>query len=122
MKELLQSHQRTVPVTRHNNGIVHSDPDTTQMELRRFSRGMAVTIPRRRFKGTDGVLVDVRPSTLSNGYFGSSIEAVRLVPLIKRPLQPVFYTAAGGGRVGGGGTSRKALHRAIQKEKHTRRK
>lgn len=120
-ERFVRSHQMIPSTDRNNGGVIHNNPDTSPVRFNRL-RKIAVTVPAVRFQGSHHASVDIRPTSLPSGHLGGRIEAVRVVPLAREPIQEVFRTSVRGGRVGGGGTSKEALQRAKRKERQEKSK
>lgn len=101
-----RSPQKTMPIPGRETKLVSNVPDTllvpkeTEPKLSTYWRGN-ISPTSNNFRSRK---VHKNGQTVSE-----------LVPLIKKPVIPVFTISTGGGRVYGGGTSEEALRRARQK-------
>lgn len=103
-------HQKTIPQASRGSRIIHRPPAAPIPKNYVLSEAAThVPINGHRIERMKDLIVS---STTHRGGHGEPKRFVMLTPFVETPLTPVFETPVGGGRVGGGGTSREAIQRA----------
>lgn len=106
---------KTDPYTRSNKGRTRHPSDAPTPDRTELFKLAVTSNFCPSDVGSDGSSI-VRP-VFQVDKFGDVRERIARIPIVCKPLTPVFHTTVGGGRVGGGGTSREALQRAKKKAK-----
>lgn len=103
--------QKTVPRTRDNSGVIrHSSDAPTPVRTELPELAFASNFHPSDRHTTIGPVFQIEKD-------GGVQKRIARIPNVCEPLTPVFHTGFGGGRVGGGGTSKEALQRAKRKAK-----
>lgn len=124
MTERLLQHRRFVTAERGNHRFVRNVGNSPRVLKSRLNE-LAISTPGF----PDGSLqhnytyipnsergLDLEGNVFpEEGTFGGA-ESV-IAPVVKKPITAVYHTGWGGGRTGGGGTSKESLRRAKQKGK-----
>jgi hypothetical protein len=105
--------QKTIPSGGHNGRITEHKPTVPTVNVVHLNK-LAINVPKN--------ISTINSSCIKaeviyrNGDNGGKVEkVVKLIPVTKEPLTPVFKRSVGGHTVGGGGTSPEALRRAKRK-------
>lgn len=113
--------RRTFPESRSNHGGVRNNPDVPVVEVERVAK-LDIFVPNiDGHSVTPTGLAETNPASFEIGFVTTKVttRGIRVVPLVRKPLIPVYQTSHGGGRIGGGGTSKEALRRAKRKIKQS---
>jgi hypothetical protein len=110
------SSRKNIPHDFDNRGVTHhpserpsvSKESLNEISVKIISNGHSIS------SSGSGVFKS-EPTTIKQ--FGTEKPAIRIIPVVKKPLMPVFETSVRGGRIYGGGTSKEALRRAKRKKK-----
>lgn len=106
--------QKTVPPDFTRGRLVHRPPTVPSPETQPLNSATTHVPLNGHELHTQGVIEQL---VTREGGHGESNRLMSMIPVVEKPLKPVYYTAVGGGRVGGGGTSTEALRRAKKKAK-----
>lgn len=103
---------RIITRTFNNHGEAGNKPDVPTVKVEQIEN-LTTFLPNGKIDLGKSGLNNVEPSIDTNGH--NPTRGAMLIPLYRKPLTPVFKAPFGGGRPGGGGTSKEALQRAKRK-------
>lgn len=115
-----QGTRRTFPQSPDNRGPSHRPPDRPAPRTYQLPESATFLPVNGHGIPPSQRHVAINEAYIKEGQYGESVRGFTATPITQEPLTPPFYTSAGGGRVGGGGTSRKTVRTARRKAKNPR--
>jgi|WetSurMetagenome_2_1015567.scaffolds.fasta_scaffold07269_6 hypothetical protein len=100
--------RKTFPTNQDNHGIINNPSGVPHQETTTFSQSAIIVLSNRN------VCIDSTKFNIKRDkkrIRGIVVKVYKIAPVIKKEIKPIFITSVGGGRVGGGGTSKEAIRR-----------
>jgi len=107
-------HRKIFPSNHKNNGIIHRAPLAPPTRIETLIKQSIIVITNKNIYSDKPCKISISKIDIKHNRMA---RAFNITPLTKVCLTPIFRISVGGGRIGGGGTSKESIRRAKRKVK-----